>query len=134
MWASVFSDGFSCGGTDKWSCLHRIFSWKGFCWVSERLKVFQEVTRELTGRSVLLLRYWTLVLVTAPCFCRRCRRSWLLWRKCRSQFSHWKQKPERFHMKCFFNLNIQYWHVKILVADQYILIVSHLVWKLVSTT
>lgn len=24
----------------------------------------------------------------APCFCRRCSRSWLLWRKCRLHFSH----------------------------------------------
>lgn len=34
------------------------------------------------------LRYWALVLVTAPCFCRRWSLSWLLCLKWRSHFSH----------------------------------------------
>lgn len=28
----------------------------------------------------------------APCFCRRCNRSWLLWRKCKLHFSHCEGK------------------------------------------
>lgn len=40
------------------------------------------------GTSLAEMRYCTLVLVMAPCFCRRWSRSWLLWRKCRLHFSH----------------------------------------------
>lgn len=44
------------------------------------------------GMSAVDIRYWILVLVMAPCFCRRCSRNWLLWRKCKLHFSHWKAK------------------------------------------
>lgn len=48
------------------------------------------------GMSVAVdMRYWILVLVMAPCFCRRCSRSWLLWRKCKLHFSHWRRIGER---------------------------------------
>lgn len=36
-----------------------------------------------------VLWHWALVLVTAPCFCRRWSLSWLLCLKWRSHFSHW---------------------------------------------
>lgn len=39
--------------------------------------------------SLGVLRFWALVLVTAPCFCRRWSLSWLLCLKWRSHFSHW---------------------------------------------
>lgn len=51
----------------------------------------QEFTRPV--RMLLgVLRYWALVLVTAPCFCRRWSLSWLLCLKWRSHFSHWGKK------------------------------------------
>lgn len=46
------------------------------------------------GTSLPETRYCTLVLVMAPCFCRRWSRSWLLWRKCRLHFSHCGAKKQ----------------------------------------
>lgn len=48
----------------------------------------QEFTRP-ASRLLGVLRYWALVLVTAPCFCRRWSLSWLLCLKWRSHFSQW---------------------------------------------
>lgn len=47
-----------------------------------------------SGKSAVDTRYWILVLVMAPCFCRKCSRSWLLWRKCKLHFSHCRANTE----------------------------------------
>lgn len=55
-------------------------SWEILC--------LQQALGSSGGTSLAEMRYCTLVLVMAPCFCRRWSRSWLLWRKCRLHFSH----------------------------------------------
>lgn len=56
------------------------------------LHLAQHAFVKSVGMSTVDIRYWIFVLVMAPCFCRRCSRSWLLWRKCKLHFSHWKRK------------------------------------------
>lgn len=60
------------------------------------------------GASMGERRYCTLVFVMAPCFCRRCRRSWLLCRKCKLHFSHWRGgKKEAVEVDCNTNCVIR---------------------------
>lgn len=62
-------------------------SWEMLC--------LQQALGSSGGTSLAEMRYCTLVLVMAPCFCRRWSRSWLLWRKCRLHFSHCGKGKER---------------------------------------
>lgn len=63
------------------------FSWE--------ILFLQQALGSSGGTSLPEMRYCTLVLVMAPCFCRRWSRSWLLWRKCRLHFSHCGETGEQ---------------------------------------
>lgn len=82
FWMIVQVGVFKCQGQD---CL---------LW-SRSLLPLQHAFVKSVGMSAVDIRYWIFVLVMAPCFCRRCNRSWLLWRKCRLHFSHWKGKKKK---------------------------------------
>lgn len=60
-----------------------------------------QTQEELTRPAAMLAparRYWALVFVTAPCFCRRWSRSWLLCLKWRSHFSHCGKETKFSHL------------------------------------
>lgn len=64
--------------------------WERGTW--RHIKGLQQPQQEFTRPDMRFLGdlwYWALVLVTAPCFCRRWSLSWLLCLKWRSHFSQW---------------------------------------------
>ena len=63
-------------------------------------RVAQHAFVKSVGMSAVDIRYWIFVLVMAPCFCRRCSRSWLLWRKCKLHFSHCKRQKSGITFRC----------------------------------